>query len=182
MSLNKKCCCFLTCLGFQTLTACSTVSFPTVPSVDLARYMGTWYVSAGRFTMFEKNVNNAVEIYHYDEKTKTIEVDFSYRKGSPEGKEKKMPQKAWVVEGSQNAHWLVSPFWPLKFDYLIIALAEDYSWVAVGVPHQKYLWIMHRKKQASREEINAILDHLKTIHYNTDAIEYVPQKWNDNVR
>jgi apolipoprotein D and lipocalin family protein len=140
--------------------------------------MGTWYVSAGRFTIFERNANNAVEMYRYEKQSQTIDIDFSYRKGSPSGKEKRFPQKGKVVEGSQNAHWKVSPFWPLKFDYLIIALAEDYSWVAVGVPNQKYLWIMHRKKEATRKEITDILDHVKAIGYNVQDIEYVPQKWN----
>lgn len=159
------------------VTACSTVSFPTVEKVDLERFMGTWYVSAGRFTVFEKDVNNAVEIYRYDKATDTIDINFSYRQNSPEGKEKKIPQTGKIVAATNSAHWLVSPFWPLKFDYLIIALAEDYSWTAIGVPNQKYLWIMHRKKQASLEEVNLVISHLKAINYKVDEIQIVPQKW-----
>jgi apolipoprotein D and lipocalin family protein len=139
--------------------------------------MGSWYVAAGRLTMFEKDVNNAVETYHYDEKSKIIDIDFSYRQGSPDGKEKKIPQTGKIVEGSQNAHWKVSPFWPLKFDYLIIALAEDYSWVAVGVPDQKYLWIMTRETQANQEKVDQIIKQLKSIGYNVADIKNVPQKW-----
>lgn len=180
MRLQKFCAKLLAWSAIPTLSGCATASFPTVSKVDLSRFMGTWYVSAGRFTMFEKDVNNAVEIYQYDDKTKTILIDFTYRQGSPEGKEKKIPQKGKVVEGTQNAHWLISPFWPLKFDYLVVALAEDYSWVAVGVPNQKYLWIMHRKKHASTEEINKVISHLKSINYNVDKIQIVPQKWPDN--
>lgn len=161
----------------QTILGCSSVSFPTVKKVDLQRYMGSWYVAAGRFTMFEKDVNNAVEIYNYDEASKTIKIDFTYRQGSPQGKEKKIPQKAWVVEGSENAHWRVSPFWPFKFDYLIVALAEDYSWVAVGVPDQKYLWIMFRKKNPAPAEIRSVVDELNRVHYDTSNLVFVPQSW-----
>jgi apolipoprotein D and lipocalin family protein len=177
MSIFKKLSKIFILSTFPVLSACTTVSFPTVSNVDLDRFMGTWYVSAGRFTYFEKDVHNAIENYKYDEKTKTILIDFTYRQGSPTGKEKKLPQTGEVVEGTQNAHWLVSPFWPLKFDYLIIAMAEDYSWVAIGVPSQKYLWIMHRKTLASREEINLVIDQLRAINYNVDNIEFVPQKW-----
>jgi apolipoprotein D and lipocalin family protein len=159
------------------VSSCATVSFPTVDQVDLPRFMGTWYVSAGRFTFLEKEVNNAVEIYKYDADKKTIDINFSYRQGSPDGKLKKIPQTGTVVDGTRNSHWLVSPFWPFKFDYLIVALADDYSWVAIGVPNQKYLWIMHRKKQASRQEIDQVISQLKAIHYNTEDIEIVPQKW-----
>lgn len=153
------------------------MSFPTVAKVDLPRFMGPWYVAAGRFTAFETDVHNAVEIYSYDEKSKKINIDFSYRKGSPTGKEKKIPQTATVVEGSENAHWLVSPFWPLKFDYLIVALDPEYAWVAVGVPSQKYLWIMFRKKSPSKDEIQVAVKELERIHYNTADLVYVPQQW-----
>ena len=177
MNNMKKELCLVVCSILQFLTGCTTVSFPTVEKVDLPRFMGPWYVAAGRFTMFETEVNNAVEIYSYNEKTKRIDIDFSYRKGSPNGKLKKIPQTATVVEGSQNAHWLVSPFWPLKFDYLVVALAEDYSWVAIGVPNQKYLWIMFRKKTPSKAEIDVPLTELNRIHYDTSQIVYVPQEW-----
>ncbi len=162
------------------VTSCTTASFPTVEKVDLQSFMGAWYVSAGRFTPFEKDVNNAVEVYHFDQAKNLIEIDFSYRQGSPEGKIKKIPQTGKVVDGTNNAHWVVSPFWPLSFDYLIIALADDYSWVAIGVPNQKYLWIMHRKKQASREDIDVVLGRLRSINYNVEGIQIVPQKWNKN--
>lgn len=143
--------------------------------------MGSWYVAAGRFTMFERDVYNSVESYSYDAKSKKINIDFSYRQGSFEGKLKKIPQVGEVVEGSQNAHWLISPLWPfrwpIKFDYLIIALAPDYSWVAVGVPSQAYLWIMFRQKNPQRSEVEAVIDHLKRINYKTKDLVFVSQKW-----
>lgn len=139
--------------------------------------MGSWYVAAGRFTILETEVHNAVEIYSYDEADKKIIIDFSYRRGSTTGKLVKIPQTAKVVEGTQNAHWLVSPFWPLKFDYLIIALDENYSWVAIGVPSQKYLWIMFRSNHPTEPEVAKVITHLSKIGYNTSKLVYVPQKW-----
>ncbi|MES2769886.1 MAG: lipocalin family protein [Bdellovibrionota bacterium] len=163
--------------SIPAFSACSTVSFPTVEKVDIERFMGTWYVSAGRFTILEKDVHNAVEIYTYDKTKDTIDIDYTYRKGSSNGKIKKVPQKGYIVAGTNNAHWLVSPFWPLKFDYLVIDLADDYSWVAIGVPNQKYLWIMHRSSQVSRKEVDMVIDRLKAINYKTNDIVFVPQNW-----
>lgn len=159
------------------VTLGAPASFPTVAKVDLLKFMGSWYVSAGRFTIFEKNVTNAVETYRYDPVNKWIDIDFSYRKGSPKGKLKKIPQTGRVVDGTNNSHWHISPLWPFKFDYLILALARDYSWVAIGVPDQKYLWIMHREKQASRQDVNLVVKKLKSIHYNVEDLQIVPQKW-----
>jgi apolipoprotein D and lipocalin family protein len=155
----------------------SKATFPTVAKVNLSKFMGTWYVSAGRFTIFEKDVTNASETYRYDKSKNLIDINFSYRQGSPKGPLKKIPQTGKVVAGTQNSHWLVSPLWPFKFDYLILALAEDYSWVAIGVPDQKYVWIMHRKKKASPKEVSLVKSRLKSIHYDIKNIKIVPQKW-----
>ncbi len=150
------------------------MTFPTVPRVDLQKFMGTWYVAAGRFTIFEKEVHNGVEVYSYDESSKKIDIQFTYNKGSLKGELKKFSQTGKVVEGTNNAHWHVSPFWPLSFDYLIIALAEDYSWVAVGVPSQKYLWIMFRNKSIQKNEVQNVIEELRKINYNTSDIVFVP--------
>lgn len=163
--------------ALNLLTGCASVSFPTVPEVELNKFMGAWYVAAGRFTPFEKEVHNAVEVYSYNEKAKRIDIDFTYRKGSFDGELKKIPQTATIVENTKNAHWLVSPFWPLKFDYLVVALAEDYSWTAIGVPDQEYLWIMFRKSNPTGDDVQAVVERLKKIGYNADNLTYVPQKW-----
>lgn len=163
--------------ALNLLTGCATATFPTVSEVELNKFMGSWYVAAGRFTPFEKEVHNAVEVYNYDEKTKVIDIDFTYRKGAFDGELKKIPQTATIVENTRNAHWKVSPFWPFKFDYLVIALAEDYSWTAIGVPDQEYLWIMFRKNNPSREEVQVVIDKLNEIKYDTGNLTYVPQKW-----
>lgn len=170
---------FVLLSAVASFTGCSTAGFKTTQKVDLARFMGPWHVAAGRFTMFEKEVHNAVEAYSYDEKSKTIKIDFSYRKGSTQGPLKKIPQTGEVVEGTNNAHWLVSPLWPFKFDYLIVDLAEDYSWVAVGVPSQKYLWIMFRKNNPVPEDVAPVVSRLNKIGYDTSNLVYVPQDWSN---
>lgn len=163
--------------ALASLAGCSSAGFKTTQKVDLARFMGPWYVAAGRFTMFETEVHNAVEIYSYDEATKKIKIDFTYHKGSPQGPVKKIPQTGQVVDGTDNAHWLVSPLWPFKFDYLIVDLAEDYSWVAVGVPSQKYLWIMFRKNNPGPDDVAPVVSRLNKIGYDASNLVYVPQVW-----
>jgi apolipoprotein D and lipocalin family protein len=160
-------------------SSCSSIGYPLdqLPKVDLQKFMGNWYVVAGRFTFLEKDVHNALEVYTWNEKKKRIDVSFTYHQGSFTGSLKSIPQKAWVVDLQSNSHWKVSPFWPIKLDYLILDIDENYRWTAIGVPNQKYLWIMTRSNIVNLDEIQMILKRLEAKGYNVDNIVYVPQEW-----
>ena len=149
----------------------------TVEKVDLQRFMGRWYVLAGRFTFLEKDVNNGVETYTFNSDQNRIDVDFTYHRGSPDGAIKSIPQKAWVYNQATQAHWKVSPLWPFKFDYLIVALDQEYLWTAVGVPDQKYLWIMARDWKNSESIIAEAIKSLSNSGYDTRDLVRVPQVW-----
>jgi apolipoprotein D and lipocalin family protein len=66
--------------------------------------------------------------------------------------------------------------WPLKFDYLVIALDPDYKWTAIGVPSEKYLWVMTRAQQISKNELEIILKEIEAVGYPTDNLTIVPQQ------
>lgn len=163
---------------FMTFVGCANMKYTkTVEYVELDRFMTKWYVIAGRLTFLEEGAHNAVEIYHFDENEKKINIDFSFYKNSFNGPLKKIPQTAWIVDNKSNAQWKVSPFWPLKFDYLVIALADDYSWTAIGVPNGKYLWIMSQNWNMDDDELDEILNKLKKLGYPANDVKRVPQKW-----
>ena len=150
---------------------------PLVKQVDLPKFMGDWYVLAGRFTFFEKEVHNGLERYTWNQEKERIDVDFTYNKGSLTGPKKSIPQTAWIYNQETNSHWKVSPFWPLKFDYLIIALDKNYLWTAIGVPDQKYLWIMSRDWKNPESTIEEAVQRLNEIGYDTKNLVRVPQHW-----
>lgn len=142
----------------------------TVDFVDMERFMGDWFVVAGRFTALERNVFNAVESYKWNAKANRIDISFDYNKGSLTGPVKSIPQKGWIYNTKTNAHWKVSPLWPLKLDYLVIGLAADYEWTVIGVPNEKYVWIMSRDAHLPKEVIQTIIDELNKNGYNTKNI------------
>jgi apolipoprotein D and lipocalin family protein len=159
-------------------TGCSTTQYSkTVLRVDLERFMKKWYVIAGRLTFLEKGAHNAVEEYKWNSEEKRIDIKFYFNKDSFDGKVKNIPQKAWVENKESNAHWKISPFWPLKFDYFVIALADDYSWTAIGVPNQKYLWIMADKWNISESELKDMMTKIQLAGYPVNDLIRVPQKW-----
>ena len=156
------------------LTACSSTKDydRTVTYVERDKFMGDWYVIAGRFTSLEENVHNAVESYTWNEIENRIDVKYSYNNGSLTGEKKEIKQKAWI-QTPDNAHWKIQVQWPFKHDYLIIGLAANYRWTAVGTPDQKYLWIMCRDTRFTQTEVEFVLNQLKKKGYDTSSIKYV---------
>lgn len=155
----------------------STKPLPTVSYVDIPKFMGDWYVIANIPTFVEKGANNAIESYSWNAQENRIDVDFHYNADSPKGPIKKYPQKAWIYDKKTNAEWRVQPWWPLKFSYLIIDLAPDYSYTVIGVPSRNYVWIMARKPSMDPVLFDSIVAKIKTLGYDTSLIQKVPQVW-----
>jgi apolipoprotein D and lipocalin family protein len=159
-----------------TLQACqSTPAFwDTVSEVQLDRFLGKWFVIASRPTMFEKNAFNAIENYSLNPSTGKIDVEFLYNKGALDGPLKSMPQTAYVSDLKTNAHWKIGIwFLPFDLDYLIIALDPDYQWTVVGVPNQKYIWVMARDANMSEAKLEEILSLVRLKGYNTKDIQRI---------
>jgi apolipoprotein D and lipocalin family protein len=145
--------------------------------VDLPRFMGRWYVIASNPTVFESGANNATETYTWNEAKQRIDVDFRFHQDTPNGKEKTIPQKGFVYDHVTNAEWRIQPFWPLKFGYLIIGLAEDYSDTTIGTPGRDNVWVMSRSPSLSEARYHEILQRLRTLGYDVSKIKKVPQVW-----
>jgi len=128
----------------------------TVPSVDLQKYMGTWYEIAAFPQKFQKGCHCSKATYEMTDKG-YVRVINSCRKDSAAGKEKIARGKAFVVEGTGNAKLRVQFFWPFRGDYWIIELAEDYSHVVVGAPNRDYLWILARTQRIDDALYTAIV-------------------------
>jgi apolipoprotein D and lipocalin family protein len=148
----------------------------TVEHVDIPKFMGTWYVWAGRTTFLESGAYSSIEKYTWNDKDERIDIDFTFHKGSFDGNLKSIPQKAWIFNKMTNAHWKVQPFWPFKLDYLVIDLDSDYQWTAIGVPSGAYLWIMGRVPVVSDKELNQIIDRVKSLGYPVEDVVRVPQQ------
>lgn len=158
-----------TLTSFLFLFGCATKTTPLnkVASVDTQKFMGTWYVIANIPTFIEKDATHGIERYTWNEKENRIDIMFTQKKG---GELKEYPQKAWVHDPSGN-EWRVQMWWPLKFPYLIIDLAPDYSYTVVSVPDRDYLWIMSREKTMPEATYNEILGRLRLQKFDLTKIE-----------
>ena len=102
----------------------------TVDEVNLAEFMGDWYVIANIPTSIEKGAHNAIESYRIDDDG-SIATTFTVRDGSFDGKLKTYKPRGFVSDES-NAIWGMQFIWPIKADYRIIYLDNDYSVTVIG--------------------------------------------------
>ena len=113
-----------------------------VTSVDLNKFSGKWYVIATIPTRFDENWDYTTESYTLNTKG-TIEIYTTYRKN---GKEKihSVKSKGFPESATNNVSWKVQFVWPFRADYLVEELSPDYTYVVVGHPKKKFLYIMNR--------------------------------------
>lgn len=146
-----------------------------VAHVDLPRFMGDWYVIATIPTRFEKNAYNAVEVYTL-RPDGNVATSFHFRNGSFDGERKEIHSTGFVKPGTGNAVWGVQVFWPLKAQYIVAWLKDDYSQVIVARDARDYMWVMARTPTIAQSDYDALLARVKALGYPMDEVRKVPQQ------
>ena len=148
----------------------------TVDHVDIDRFMGPWYVIANIPTFLEKGAHNAVETYSLNDDG-SIATSFTFRKDSFDGKPKEYNPKGFILDNKSNARWGMRFVWPIKADYRIVYLDEDYTQTIVGRQNRDYVWVMARTPTISDRDYDKLYDFVASLGYDTAKLERVPQRW-----
>ncbi|HTO46302.1 MAG TPA: lipocalin family protein [Burkholderiales bacterium] len=156
---------------------CAATPIAVAPHVDLERFMGDWYVIANIPTFIEKDAYNAVESYRLDADG-TIATTFTFRAGGFDGEVKRYTPRGFVREGTNNAVWGMQFVWPIKADYRILYLADDYSLTLIGRAKRDHLWVMARTPSIPVERLEAVLSIAAAQGYDVNRVQKVPQRWN----
>jgi len=147
-----------------------------VDRVDLDRFMGDWYVIATIPTGFEKEAYNAVETYSL-QADGDVATSFRFRNGSYDSRVKTIHSTGFVNEHSGNAVWGVQVFWPIKAQYIVAYLKDDYSQTIVARDDRDYTWIMARTPTIPEAEYESLLARVKAMGYPLWKVRKVPQAW-----
>jgi apolipoprotein D and lipocalin family protein len=160
------------------LAGCASAppTLPLVDEVDLPRFMGDWYVIANIPTAIEKEAHNAVESYELTE-AGDVATTFRFNKGDFDGPVKVYTPKGFVRDHPSNAVWGMRFIWPIKAEYLVTWLNDDYTQTVIGRSKRDYVWIMAREPVMPKEDYRRILAYLDEVGYDTSRIRKVPQRW-----
>jgi apolipoprotein D and lipocalin family protein len=184
MNRGKRALLVLILPALALMSACTggpKVEMKTVDNVDLPRFMGPWYVIANIPTFIEKGAHNAIESYRLADDG-SIDTTFTFRAGAFDGKLKTYNPRGFVVDRATNALWGMRFIWPIKADYRIVYLNEDYSQTVIGRSKRDYLWIMARTPQIPDADYQRLLRFATELGYDPAKIQKVPQRWPGNAQ
>jgi len=165
-------------LGAFLASCASHPPLPTVPAVDLQRFMGDWYVVAHVPAGAEAEAHNAVESYRL-EPDGTIATTYVFREGGFDGELVVMEPNGVVRDTSTNATWGMQFFWPLRFEYLITWLDPEYQTTIIARTRRDYAWIMARRPDLDPKVMAQLETELMRQGYDMTRLRRVPHRWPD---
>jgi len=160
--MKLVCTCFL--LIYTFLGADKNIP---VAKVDFKKYAGTWYSLYSIPTLFDKGSRETTTKY-------TLNASGNYDvlttcKKTGDDKVHSFTSKIFTSE-HESAKMKAQFIWPVKVDYWVIDLADDYSYVVVGHPDHKFLFIMSRTKTLPAKTYDAILSRCRIKGYDTGKL------------
>jgi apolipoprotein D and lipocalin family protein len=165
-------------LAALALPACQTRSYPPLQraeSVDIPRFMGQWYVIGCIPSLVERHEFNAVESYRLDSAGR-IRTVFTFNEGSFAGPEKRYTPLGFVTAGTRGTVWGMRFVWPVKADYRVMYVAQDYSQTVIGREKRDYAWIMARSPDISSTDYLQLSALLRSQGYDVSLLRKVPQQ------
>ena len=173
------------CLAWTAASAQSPTSAPValpsspltpIASLDIPRYMGTWFEIAKYPNKFQKKCASDTQADYRLQPGGTVQVINRCRKENAETDEAIGEARQTGVTTSPKLKVRFAPAWlswlpSVWGDYWVIDLDSDYQLVAVSEPKRAYLWILSRKPSVSADAYAALLGRLKLQGFEMDRLE-----------
>jgi len=160
-----------------TKTNSQMIDKTTVKSLDLNRYLGTWYEIARFPHSFEKDLVGVTATYSLREDGKIRVLNQGY-KNTLDGELSVAEGKAKIPDPQKPANLKVSFFWIFYAEYNVLELDENYQYAMIGSSSDKYFWILCRTPQMNDTTYEMLLEKARKRGYNLAKLEKVAQKEN----
>jgi len=166
------------CLSLGTLTAAAQTPAPlnTVPSVDVPRYMGTWYEIAKYPNWFQKKCVSSTSATYSLHADGQVQVLNRCKTANGEWNEALGQARQIGRANSPRLQVRFAPAWlsfiPLVWgNYWIIDLDPQYQWVVVSEPSREYLWVLSRTPELPAATYKSLLDKLAANGFDLQRIQ-----------
>ena len=181
---------FLSLLSAATIALLSTqvsaqesaaIPVKTIPSLDVPRYLGTWYEIAKFPNWFQKKcVSNTKAVYSLKDDGK-LKVLNSCKTTGGDVSEAEGTARQMGASDSPKLEVRFAPDWlsflPLVWgDYWVIDLDSQYQVAAVSDPRREYLWVLSRSPQLDATVYDALLKRLQEQQFDIRKLEPTQQK------
>ena len=152
----------------------------TIPSLDIQRYLGTWYEIAKYPNWFQKKCVADTRAEYKLQPGGSVQVINRCRKDNGEFDEAIGEARQIGAATSPKLQVRFAPSWlsllPFVWgDYWVIDLDEAYELVAVSEPKREYLWVLSRTPIVSAASYEALLGRLKIQGFDLGRLEQTKQ-------
>lgn len=151
-----------------------------VPSLDVERYMGTWYEIAKYPNRFQKQCVADTRADYSLMPDGRVQVINRCRLESGEFESANGVARLVGGAGSPKLEVRFAPAW-LSFipavwgDYWVVDIDDAYRLVAVSEPKRDYLWVLSRTPTVDAARYSALLGRLCAMGFDLDRLETTPQ-------
>ncbi len=158
----------------------TTAPLATIASLDVPRYMGTWFEIAKYPNKFQKQCVADTQAQYQLMPAGTVQVTNRCRNTNGEVEEAIGEARQIGVATSPKLQVRFAPIWlswlPMVWgNYWVIDLDERYQLVAVSEPNREYLWVLARTPTVSPEAYDALLLRLKARGFDLGKLERTKQ-------
>ncbi len=172
---------YAACFATQPAQAQALPAVATVASLDVPRYMGTWYEIAKFPNRFQAKCVANTRARYLAQTSTTLQVLNSCE--TADGSVIDALGLAQQVGGETSPKLEVrfAPAWlgwlPMVWgDYWVIDLDANYQLAAVSDAKREYLWVLSRTPQVNDKAYTALLERLKAQHFEVEKLALTPQR------
>jgi len=152
----------------------------TITSLDVPRYMGTWYEIAKYPNWFQKKCVADTRADYQLQSNGRVQVTNQCRLESGEMNEAIGEARQIGASTSPKLQVRFAPSWlsilPFVWgDYWVVDLDEGYQLVAVSEPKREYLWVLSRTPKVNPNQYDGLLKRLKAQEFDLSKLELTKQ-------
>jgi apolipoprotein D and lipocalin family protein len=151
---------------------------PTVASVDLQRYVGTWYEIGRLPNVFQRQCLSDTTAQYAARPDGNIDVTNRCRTaGKGDSEWETARGLARIIDPVSKARLQVSflpealRWLPIGWgDYWVLELDADYRWVMVGEPGLRYLWVLSRTPALPPGTLESLLARARALGFPVEQM------------
>ena len=164
----------------QATPAAELQAVKTIPSIDVARYLGTWYEIAKFPNWFQRKCLSGTNANYQLKEDGNVRVT---NRCKVEGGE-----MAQAIGTARQIGGATSPKLEVRFapdwlailpfvwgDYWVIDLDPQYQLAAVSDPRREYLWILSRTPKVNQKSYDDLLQRLVAQQFDLTQLSFTPQ-------
>ena len=156
------------------------VPVKTIPSLDVQRYLGTWYEIAKYPNWFQKKCVSNTKAVYSARADGTLKVLNSCKTAEGSVSEAEGTARQLGAKDSPKLEVRFAPAWlsfiPMVWgDYWVIDLDPQYQVAVVSDPGREYLWILSRSPQLDKKAYEEVLQRIQAQQFDVRKLELTPQ-------